>query len=77
MHFSTFAHVVKLVLLITFCFGAFLKLFNKFKISMKFFVFYTFFMFSKHFVMSNLLLVLFSNFEAKRAENGAKNLKTY
>jgi hypothetical protein len=61
--------VIKLVLLITF-FGAFFNnFFNGFEISVSAF-FDTFF--DLKFFFLKVILVLFSNFEAKRAKNGKK-----
>jgi hypothetical protein len=61
-------------------FGAFFhNFFNGFKISVKFCVFNAFFDFfeKKIFFCHIGTVVLFSNFEAKRAKNGSKNQKTY
>ncbi len=67
---------VKLVLLITFFDAFFHNFFNGFEISVKFCVLDTFFdFFKKNFFQ--VILVLFSNFEAKRAKIGSKNQKTY
>ncbi len=72
--FSLLLMFVKLILHITF-FGAFFNnFFNGFEISMKFCVLWHLFWFFKFFFV---ILVLFSNFEAKRAKNASKNKKMY
>ncbi len=66
---------VKLVLLITF-FGAFCKTFStNLKSAWNSAFFDIFFNFFKFFFV--VILVLFPNFEAKRAKNGVKNQKMY
>ncbi len=58
-------------------FGTFLKnFFNRFEMGVKFCVFDTFLIFSNQ-IFLKVILILFSNFEAKRAKNGSKILKTF
>jgi hypothetical protein len=72
--FSLLLMFVKLVLLITFFCAFFHNFFNGFEISVKFCVFWHLYQFfQKKFFF--VILVLFSNFEAKRARNGSKNQK--
>jgi hypothetical protein len=70
--FSTYTHDRPTCFAYNF-FGAFFK--NGFGISMKFY--YEFFDIFFDLTKIEVLLVLFSNFEAKRAKNGAKNQKSY
>ena len=68
---------VKLVLLITFFWCIFSQLFQRIRNQREILRFLTpFSIFSKFFFLK-VILVLFSNFEAKRARNGSKNQKTY
>jgi len=68
---------VKLVLLITFFWCIFSQLFQRIRNQREILRFLTpFSIFSKKNFLK-VILVLFSNFEAKRARNGSKNQKTY
>ncbi len=74
--FSLLLMFVKLVLLITFLCAFFHNFFNGFEISVKFCIFWHLFRFFKK-KNFQVIFVLFSNFEAKRARNDSKNQKTY
>jgi hypothetical protein len=68
---------VKLVLLLTFFLRIFSQLFQRIRNQRKILRFLTPFSILKKKIFFWVILVLFSNFEAKRARNGSKNQKTY
>ncbi len=75
--FSLLLMFVKLVLLITFFRGIFLRLFQRIRNQREILRYLiSFFIFFKKIIFW-VILALFKNFEAKRAKNGSKSQKTY